>query len=234
MLGGLSVIIPVAEDDEAWKSLLPHLATLTTEDEVILSSKNSLKDALQKEVVKYRLSCVCRSVLSPIGRAHQLNMGARWATKTFFWFLHGDSKVSEKAIQKLKISIKKRPKGIHFFNLKFLNDGPSLTIANEYGAWIRSRIFRLPFGDQGYCLHQDTFAQLSGFCETATYGEDHLLIWKAHQNKIKLHCVGETLYTSARRYASFGWVSTTSKHLWLTIFQGAPAFGRLIKSRVSL
>jgi len=231
---GISVIIPVAEGDFAWKELLPDLVSLTHEDEIILSSKKSLKRELQTEAERNALTCSAHWAPSAVGRARQLNTGARWAKSDFYWFLHADSKVNRAAIKKLRISIKNKPGAIHFFDLKFLRDGPRLTASNRYGVWLRSRLLRLPFGDQGYCMHRDVFAGLGGYCEKATYGEDHLLAWRAHQNKVKLCCVGAPLYTSARRYRTHGWLKTTTRHLALTIRQATPELLRFLRGRVSL
>lgn len=231
---GISVVIPVAEGDDAWRDLLPCLRTLTKEDEIILSSKISLKEVLEREVKKNGITCSTHWAPSDAGRARQLNTGARWARCEFLWFLHCDSKVDETAIRRLRMSIERRPRAIHFFDLKFMNDGPWLTVSNGYGVWLRSHVFRLPFGDQGYCMHRETFAELGGFCEEAHYGEDHLLVWKAHQSRVKLGCVGAPIYTSARRYRSQGWLKTTARHLALTVRQATPEFVRLILGRVPL
>lgn len=231
---GISVIIPVAEEDEAWKDLLPCLRTLSKEDEIILVSKASLSEELGSEAKRVGISCATHWAPSDVGRAKQLNTGARWAKCYFFWFLHCDSKVDKEAIEKLKVAIGHQPRSIHFFDLKFLSDGPWLTVSNGYGVWLRSHFLRLPFGDQGYCMHREVFAQLGGFCEAAPYGEDHLLIWKAHQNRVKLGCVRAPIYTSARRYRSQGWLKTTAKHLALTVRQATPELLRLIRGRVPL
>jgi len=229
---GISVIIPVAKDDEAWRSLLPDLRYLTKKDEVILVSNKSLQDEFKIEAEKLGLSCGTQWALSSSsGRAKQLNTGARSAKCDFFWFLHCDSNVNQTAIEKLRKSTELKPTAIHFFDLKFLRDGPWLTVSNGYGVWLRSHILRLPFGDQGYCMHRDVFAKLGGFCENVPYGEDHLLIWKAHQSKIKVCCVRAPIYTSARRYCVNGWFKTTARHLTLTIRQAAPEFIRLLKGR---
>lgn len=231
---GISVIIPVAEGDEAWKYLLPCLRTLSKEDEVILVSKTSLSETLGSEAKKAGISCAIHWAPSAVGRAKQLNTGARWAKCEFFWFLHCDSKVDDAAIEKLKVAIRNGPRIVHFFDLKFLSDGPWLTVSNVYGVWLRSHFLRLPFGDQGYCMHREVFERLGGFCEEAPYGEDHLLIWKAHQCRIKLGCVGAPIYTSARRYHSQGWFKTTAKHLMLTARQATPELVRLVRGRVHL
>ena len=235
---GLSVVIPIAEGDEAWKVCLPDLRSLSADDEVIISSSANLKDEFFKLAAEFDLQCTCHWAPSQLGRAKQLNTGARWAKNDFLWFLHcdsrlhGDSRLLGDVINLLKEAIAVDPRAIHFFDLKFLADGPPFMRANTYGVWFRSRILRLPFGDQGFCLHRETLRYLGGFCEKASYGEDHLLIWRAHQEGVKLRAVGASLYTSARRYRSFGWVKTTMRHLFLTFKQAIPEFFRLLRSRM--
>ncbi len=229
---GLSVIIPVAEGDSAWKELLPDLRSLAVDDAIVISSKTNLEKELRGEADRLGLAASVRWVGTEVGRARQLNAGARAAPSEHYWFLHCDSKLTKHAVSNLKRSIGHHPQAILFFNLKFLSDGPIQMPTNEFGVWLRSRILRLPFGDQGFCMHNSTFKELGGFSETAPYGEDHLLIWCAHQKKIKLHCVGEALYTSARRYQTEGWAKTTGKHLRLTAHQAIPELGRLIKNRI--
>lgn len=231
---GLSVIIPIADGDEAWKKLLPDLRSLTEEDEIIFSSKTLLKEQLEGEAKKLALACGIHWVESQIGRAKQLNTGANSAEGDFLWFLHCDSKINLAAIEQLKTSIGDKPDTIHYFDLKFLKDGPRLMVSNSYGVWLRSHILRLPFGDQGFCMHRDVFSELGGFCEKAPYGEDHLFVWKAHQNRIKLNCVNVPIYTSARRYHSQGWLKTTARHIALTVRQATPELIRLIKMRMFL
>ena len=232
LLVSVSVIIPVADGDTKWQALLADLTVLSPKDEVILSSVESLEKPLKDEVTALGLSCKCSWTSSSPGRARQLNSGAQAAKNDFFWFLHADSKIPLESIRELKKTLTKKPHGLHFFNLKFMNDGPPLMVTNEIGAWIRSRILRLPFGDQGFCLSRETFNKLAGFNEDAPYGEDHLMIWRAHQKKITLHCVGRPLFTSARRYMSCGWTKTTLHHLLSTFIQASPQFGRLIKCRI--
>jgi hypothetical protein len=230
---GLSVVIPVAIGDEAWKTLIPDLKFLSADDEVILSSPSSLNDDLLTLAKVNDLKSRCFCVTSARGRAKQLNAGANLATNEFIWFLHCDSKISAVGIEKLKSSLARAPSDIHYFDLCFLNDGPSFMKANNLGVWIRSHFLGLPFGDQGFCLQRETFLRLEGFSETARYGEDHLLVWRAHQQRVKLRPVGARIFTSARRYESKGWAATTARHLFLTLRQATPEFLRLICTRIA-
>jgi len=220
----LSVIIPVGKKDASWKELLPDLELLSAEDEVIFVA-TGLQG--QKIAVKGPKVLV---VGSEEGRAKQLNAGARAAKHEALWFLHCDSRFTLEAVDGLRCSVQHRPDALHFFDLKFLRDGPALMRITELGVWIRSRILRLPFGDQGFCLSRDAFNRLGGFEEGAPYGEDHLLVWKAHQEGVEVRPVGGVLSTSARKYRK-GWARTTGKHLELTLRQAIPELRRLLEKR---
>ena len=228
---GISVIVPVGKKDEAWKSLLPDLCSLDHDDEIIFVSLESAESNFANQVSQCKISATCRWIQSSPGRAKQLNLGAKEATNDNLWFLHCDSRISCQGIKNLKNEISKDSSQVLFFNLKFLNDGLQLMSINEVGAWIRSRILRLPFGDQGFCLSKATFATLGGFDENAPYGEDHLLIWKAHQKRIPIGCVGGGLRTSARKYTLQGWSQTTTRHVTLTFRQAMPELIKLLRDR---
>lgn len=228
---GLSVIIPVGIDDEVWKGLLQDLCSLTNDDEIIFVSPKNIESNLACEVSRLEIDISCRWVESSSGRAKQLNLGAKEAKNENLWFLHCDSRISSKGIQNLKTAITKDPNRILFFNLKFLNDGSQMMSFNEIGGWIRSRVFRLPFGDQGFSLSKLTFATLGGFDENAPYGEDHLLIWKSHQKGIQISCVGNGLKTSARKYTCHGWLHTTVRHVALTFRQALPELVTLVRNQ---
>ena len=219
---GLSVIIPVGKKDSSWKNLLPDLLTLDLNDEIILVSAEDKETEFSEEVSRIGLETPSYWLQSNPGRAQQLNLGAQFAKKEFLWFLHCDSRISPDGIKNLRNFILSEIDQILFFNLEFLNDGPRLTIINEIGAWIRSRILKLPFGDQGICVPKRIFYDLGKYDESVSFGEDHLFIWRAHQKHISIKCVGGGLRTSARKYSSQGWSETTATHLSLTFQQALP------------
>lgn len=229
---GISVVVPVGENDESWKDLIQDLKALDFKDEVIFVSHVKEKILEASQISKqYHLKCKIQWLQSQKGRAKQMNFGARKAKNKILWFLHCDSRVNKLAISHLKRQLQKDLKQIYFFRLAFLKDGPRLMRINDFGVWIRSELLGLPFGDQGFCMHRDTFKNLGGFCETASYGEDHLLIWKAYQAKVKIRCIPIPLYTSARRYQTQGWTFTTFKHLSLTFKQAVPELIKTLRRK---
>ena len=52
---------------------------------------------------------------------------------------------------------------LYYFSLKF-DDGRILRL-NSLGANLRSRLFSLPYGDQGFCLSKELFLRIGGFPE---------------------------------------------------------------------
>lgn len=179
----ISIVIPVGPKEDALEKLLADLRPVKKDAEIITVKGSQ--------------------------RARQLNEGARKATREFLWFLHADSRLSSKTLGALLKSLNNDSHALHYFNLRFLPDGPPLMRINEIGCWIRSRILGIPFGDQGFVLSKENFERIGGCPENVPYGEDHLFIWRARQKGIRLRCTGASLYTSARRYAETGWTKLT-------------------------
>ena len=229
------MIIPIANGDMAWKELIPDLRALGADDEVVFVGADQSLRLLRKNSSLESLICQQSFLsISDMGRARQLNAGEKAARNNFLWFLHCDCRFSKEAFEALAGAFSREPEALHFFDLRFSDDGPPFMRLNELGVWIRSRMLRLPFGDQGLAISRSAFKRLGGFCESAPYGEDHLLVWRAHRAAVKLRCVGSTLRTSARKYESNGWRRTTTNHLMLTAKQAFPEFVRFLKERVHL
>ncbi len=218
----ISIIIPLGPDEDQVTELLDDLTALPAETEIIIVSCGEVK---QTGETRHRW------ITSAQGRAIQQNTGAKAAKGKFLWFLHADSRVTVKGLDALEASVQAFPDALHYFHLKFKNDGPRATRLNEWGAWVRSEFLGLPFGDQGFCLSKENFAKIGGFPEHAPYGEDHLLVWYARQAGIKLRCCGAELITSARKYRTHGWGSLTLKYQWLWIKQAAPELYRLVRDK---
>jgi len=230
MLDDLSIVIPIGPGDSAWKSLLSDLTYLPASAEVLLVGVDAEPEKFEHYAAT-TLTCTARWLQSEPGRARQLNYGAEHATGSILWFLHADSRVNPAALDMLDSALCESHDSIHYFELAFQADGPRLTGINAWGANLRSRFLHLPFGDQGYCLAKHIFRQLGKFDETVRYGEDHLLIWKAHREQVAVRPVAATLTTSARKYKQYGWLPQTCVHLWRTGRQALPQFARLLIDR---
>lgn len=228
-LKDISVIVPLAPREEAWKGFVEDLGPFFERfaEIIFVVTHKSHKSALRN---KSSLIPIQIKTTAP-GRAKQLNAGARTATAKYLWFVHADSRLGPKPIMALEKALNQGPNALHYFNLAFLKDGPPLMWVNRIGCWIRSQLLGVPFGDQGFCLSKKLFFALGGFPENAPYGEDHLFIWKVRQNDIPLNCIPATIQTSARRYAQQGWAKLTLRYAHRWIRQAWPEWKKLRKGK---
>ena len=224
----LSVIIPLAPHETAWKNLLAGLNNLPKNTEVLFigSQDQDIDQALTRS-----LDQNMRFLESKPGRATQMNKGAQAAKGNFLWFLHADSQLTRQTLPDLTTSINEYPDSLLYFDLAFLNDASRLMCINQWGVFFRSRILKTPFGDQGFCIKKTLFDCLGGFPDHVPYGEDHLFVWTARQHGVKIQPVGATLYTSARKYQQHGWLRTTIMHQYLWIKQAWSQWKELKKSQ---
>lgn len=208
----ISIIVPVGTHDQTWITLLDDLKHFTSEVEILFAATKTcpLKDLPQN----------MRWILCPKGRASQMNFAAKFSTREHLCFIHSDSRISVRSFLALIQSIDNNAHHIHYFDLLFLKDGPALMSINEFGVWIRSRLFKIPFGDQGLCMSSSLFNSLGGFDESLQFAEDYDLILKAKKRKIPISSTHAYIRTSARKYQSKGWLKTTLLHLGLTVKQG--------------
>jgi GT2 family glycosyltransferase len=187
----LTVIIPLSPIENQQSVLLADLKALSDWGmEVIQCSKGS--------------------------RACSLNKGAAQARGQWLWFVHADSRISERQLRALQRSLEQQPDAVHYFDLAF-QAAPRyrrLVCINAWGANLRSKLFKAPFGDQAFCMHRDIFRRLGGFNENVSYGEDLLLVRRARRNKVPLIPVHSPILTSPRKYIANGWLRLTLLYQW--------------------
>lgn len=224
----LSVIIPMAPQERAWENLLPDLAALPPNSEIIFALPAG---TLPVTVVPPHPWMVVKQCSEGVGRAAQMNAAARMADGSQLWFLHADSRLRNDTIPALMRKMEQYPDRLFYGDLRFLADATPLMKINEIGTWVRSHFLRMPFGDQGLCIRRDLFCEIGSYPENLPYGEDHVFVWHARQRGMKLCAIGAPIYTSARKYRQNGWAKTTFRHVTLTYKQAWPEFCRLFWGR---
>lgn len=180
----VSIVIPTLANEPALETVLGDLEGL--ESEIIVSSEGT--------------------------RARSLNRGAEKAQRPFLWFLHADSRVTTGNIAALGRTLEQRPGALHYFDLAY--EGGGLPALNAWGANVRSRLFGLPYGDQGVCISRVLFERIGGYPEDAPYGEDLLFVRLARRTGVPLSRIPAKLTTSARKYRQEGWLKLTAHRQW--------------------
>jgi hypothetical protein len=200
----VSIVIPAALGERSAARLFSSLERLPSGSEIFVVSPRGA--AVPASVRQGSPRVVF--IEAENGRASCLNAGARASRGEYLWFLHADSVPTADVYPALQRVLAKKAEGLSYFDLLFLGDGPPLVKLSEWGARFRSRLFGLPFGDQGFLLKRETFFEAGGFSEDAPYGEDNLLVWKLKRRGVPVRRAGASLYTSARNYWKLGWWRT--------------------------
>lgn len=228
----ISVIIPILDGDDCWKSLIKDLVHFPDSSEFLFISSGDQSPEFQELINRLQIQGRSQWYRTSVGRAVQMNQGACKAQYPSLLFLHSDSRLKENSVQRLVQSLRSFPNALHYFDLNFQDQSNFLMHLNRWGVSFRSHILGIPFGDQGLCLNRDLFFKLEGYDETVSYGEDHLFVWKARRSRIRLKCIGATIETSSRKYQKHGWLNITTRHLFLTFCQAFPQFLLLLKERI--
>ena len=197
-------IMPAQNSFKDLTVIIP-LSPIENQQSVLLADLQSLSDC-GMEVIQ----------CSKGRRACSQNKGAAQARGQWLWFVHADSRISGHQLRALQHSLEQHPDAVHYFDLAF-QSAPvyrRLISINAWGANLRSKLFKAPFGDQALCMHRDIFRRLGGFTEDASYGEDLLLVRRARRKGIPLMPVHSAILTSPRKYIETGWLRLTLLYQW--------------------
>lgn len=132
-LAKLSVIVPVGPQDSMSMHLRGQLTGLPASAEILVVYPQP--DRIEAQARNPGAGPEWRIVTSQAGRAVQQNAGARAARNNWLWFLHADSQLTEETLPALTKFIAADADRLGYFDLAFLDDGPSLMFVNAFGAW---------------------------------------------------------------------------------------------------
>lgn len=215
----LSIVIPVGPSDDAHPGLLRRLAGFPDPCQIVLSACEPLAARLP-EPARTKIELV--QIEGAAGRAGQLNRGIAAASGQCLWLVHADSRPGAGAMAAAAAFARRcrepdRQMTLGWFDLAYAADGPGLARLNAVGANLRSRLLRMPFGDQAWLMNREMFERTGGFDEHLGRGEDLDFIVRARRSGGQLCRLPAKITSSARRYRHHGWLQTTLAHLWLTL-----------------
>ncbi|WP_069789321.1 TIGR04283 family arsenosugar biosynthesis glycosyltransferase [Cyanobacterium sp. IPPAS B-1200] len=200
-LNKLSLIIPVFNEEVFLKENISSFTSLQNIEIIFVDggSGDSTRQILENHGLKV--------ILSPVAsRSYQMNLGARLATGNILLFLHGDSLLPNNYFEDINFILSQNRVIAGAFNLKINHDSLSLYLISVL-VKLRSHLFSLPYGDQGFFLKKETFETVGGFPEIAIM-EDFAFIKKL-QKMGKIKIAHSSVTTSARRWQKLGIFKTT-------------------------
>lgn len=204
MRPALSIVIPVYREPYAIGRCLAYLAGCPgiEECEVIVSEGDGGASMVPSTILAVRV------VSSPPGRGQQLNAGAASARADRLLFLHVDTRPPRSFVRLVTHALTDRVAGA--FDLRIDSPHPLVRLIGVVGL-VRSRLTRIPYGDQVQFIRRDAFSVLGGFPETPIM-EDVALMDRLRAAGAKISILRPAALTSGRRWTREGAVGTTLRN----------------------
>jgi len=220
-----SIVIPVLDEADRINSLICHLRTQSSENllEIIVVDGDP-----RGETIKVVHDGNVISTTADQGRARQMNAGAAIAGGEVLIFLHADTLLPAEALNKISRILENKKYVGGAFNLGIDSDRILLKYAALHAS-IRSRINRIPYGDQAIFIRKSYFDKIGGFKEIPLM-EDVDLMRRIKKRGDKIYIFSDQVMTSPRRWEKEGVVYTTIRNRILTslYFLGVGP-GKLVK-----
>jgi rSAM/selenodomain-associated transferase 2/rSAM/selenodomain-associated transferase 1 len=135
------------------------------------------------------------------GRALQMNEGARLASGDIVLFLHSDTTLPDDYDKDIRRALADPCIAAGAFRLSFDTDTPAMRLM-ALGANLRSRLFRLPYGDQALFVRRANFHEAGGFPKTPIM-EDVAFV-QTMKKRGRISILPSRITTSSRRYKAMG------------------------------
>ncbi len=224
-----SIIVPVFHEGERINDLIGSLNRLDfgKNVEIIVVDGSHENDTLRV----IRSSHVIK-ISSEKGRARQMNAGALVANGEVLIFLHADTELPPQALEKIHALMERREYVGGAFDLSIKSDRFIFKVIGILSS-LRSRLSKVPFGDQAIFIRRECFNQIGGYKDIAIM-EDVELMRRIRKsgNKIWIFC--DRVMTSPRRWEKEGVIYCTVRDwtLQLLYFLGfsADKLSRFYKS----
>lgn len=149
---------------------------------------------------------------APVGRACQMNFGAKAASGDILLFLHGDTRLPanfDAMIATLFTADKTNsPQTPIAGAFKLRINAPLLSLRLiEFGVNWRSRWLQMPYGDQAIFLKSQVFHDIGGFRNLPMMEDFELMLRLKRLGRIAI--IPVPVLTSARRWQKLGVLKTT-------------------------
>jgi rSAM/selenodomain-associated transferase 2 len=156
-----------------------------------------------------------KTAISEKGRGKQMNLGAALAEGEILIFLHADTLLPPDALGLIETAMADTSCIAGAFDLAVDSERPVFRLI-EKAASYRSRVTRIPYGDQTIFIRERDFRDLGGFRDIPIM-EDVEFMQRIKKRKGKICIIGRAVRTSPRRWEKEGIVYTTLRN-WLIRF----------------
>ena len=213
----VSVIIPVLNEKDQIHRVLYHLSAVSAgmDCQVIIVDGSPHGSTIQV-INNQEMHFPIKKVIAPRGRGIQMNAGAKEADGRILVFLHADTFFEKGALQEIESVIgSERGYVGGAFDLGIASPKPIFRIIEKVAS-LRSRITRIPYGDQAFFARADYFRKIGGFSEIPLM-EDVDLLRRIKERRDRICFIPKKAWTSSRRWEQEGVVSCTLRNWTLQL-----------------
>jgi glycosyltransferase involved in cell wall biosynthesis len=152
----LAIVIPVYRESAAIGPCLHHLSRCADIErcEIIVVDGDGGSTGTPNDIMPVKVE------ISSPGRGTQLNAGAELATAPALLFLHVDTELPVDFVSRVLGALDEFRAGA--FDLHIVTRNPITTVVSLTGR-MRSRLTRIPYGDQAQFIRTDTFHEIGRF-----------------------------------------------------------------------
>jgi rSAM/selenodomain-associated transferase 2 len=203
----VSVIVPVLHETGQLDSLVDHLLQVAEGEllEIIVVDGSpegeSIGTITRDGVIR---------LIAPAGRARQMNAGAASARGDVVLFLHADTRLPQGAFRHVAGALSDGRFVAGAFDLRYGSDRLSIRFVARV-ACLRSRLTRMPYGDQAQFFRRDYFEALGGYADIPLM-EDVEIMRRIKERGDRISILDKAVVTSARRQEAEGAVYCTLRN----------------------
>jgi rSAM/selenodomain-associated transferase 2 len=207
-----SIIIPVLHEAERINDLIGYLRQLDPEksSEIIVVDGAPEKDTLLA-IHDDRIT----KISTEKGRARQMNAGAFAAKGDILIFLHADTELPLSALRRMNEFISRNEYVGGAFDLG-IKSNKRIYRAMAFLGSLRSRLNRIPYGDQAIFIRRNYFNKIGGYKDIPLM-EDAELMQRMKRSAKKIVIFHDRVMTSPRRWEEEGLVYCVLRNWTLQI-----------------
>lgn len=221
MKGNLSIIIPVFRESALISDTIHSILDLkiSIPFEIIISdgeSSHSTLESLRTDKKILHSQQPVKLIPSVKGRGPQMNTGVSQAKGQLLFFLHADTRLDQRGMDLMIKTWKDHgnPLFCGAFDL-YIHSEKKIFRIIEKTASLRSRLLKIPYGDQGIFMSRQLFERVGGFPDVPIM-EDVGIMSRIKKTGVFPIFLTHPIATSARRWKDQGIFYTTLKN-WILI-----------------
>lgn len=204
----VSVIVPTLNEERYLANTLQFLSAVPHVEIIVVDGGSTDKTVeIARQFTEYVF-------LTRRGRAHQMNFGAQHATGDVLLFLHADTMLLPGAIEMVRYHMRRINVVGGAFDLRLDSERLRIHLIARL-ATLRSRMTRVPYGDQAIFVRRGIFNHLRGYKPIPVMEDVDLTRRMRRVGKIVF--ISEGLISSARCWEYNGVFKTTVVHLLLRL-----------------